>query len=257
MIDNPFDNPRTLAELNRPIARWLEEGETPPDPAKRIEDLAAWLNQAADAYYVWDTPIVDDDLYDRLHRLYKQLVTTYPEHRPVNDPLARVGGAPREGFQKVTHRQRLYSMDDLFSEEEVDAWLDRVERALGSASVPFFVEPKLDGLACNLVYRHGVLELAATRGDGTTGEVVTENIRTIGNIPLQLPEPVTVDIRGEVIMFRSALEKVNRERLEAGLEPFKNTRNAAAGSLRVLDPKITARRGLRFFPYGVADGDLP
>lgn len=227
------------------------------DVTKALREVADWLTRAADAYYVWDKPIVDDAVYDAVFRKYRALEADWPEAKPANSPSDRIGGSPREGFIKTAHRARLYSMEDVFSDAEVLEFDARMRRELGLDSVRYLVEPKLDGLACNLVYRDGHLILAATRGDGYVGEDITANARVISNLPQRLTQPLSLDVRGEVVMYRATFARVNRTKMAAGEEPFRNPRNAAAGSLRQLDPALTAQRGLQFFAYGVPLEDQP
>ncbi|RMF17270.1 MAG: NAD-dependent DNA ligase LigA [Candidatus Dadabacteria bacterium] len=206
-------------------------------------------------YYVYDRPLVPDADYDFEFRLLETIEQAHPELQDPNSPTQRVGAPPRDGMQKLRHDTPMLSIDDAFSDEEVVAFEERALRALGLETPPwhYAVEVKLDGLACNLVYVNGRLASAATRGDGIVGEDVTANIRTIRSVPLQLfgdDLPTHVEIRGEVIMTHDAFRQVNAELEAAGQAPFVNPRNAAAGSLRQLDPEVTRRRRLSFYAYG-------
>ena len=223
-------------------------------PEQALQKISAWVRAAQDAYYVWDAPAVDDAQYDHAFHTLQRLETQYPQFAIAGSPTQRVGGAPREGFVKVKHRARLYSMEDVFSNEELMDFITRTEKNVGPQQ--WSVEPKLDGLACNLQYRKGALVGAATRGDGEVGEDITANIIVLSNIPHSVDSTDDLDVRGEVVMYKSTFERVNRGKEAAGEDPFRNPRNAAAGSLRQLDPKLTAQRGLQFIAYGVAPGDL-
>ena len=212
-------------------------------------------------YYVLDQPSITDAEYDKMTNRLRYIEALYPDDVPADSPTRRVGGHVNPDFSQVRHLTPLLSLGNVYSTEEMAAFVQRVKEGLpADAKVEFVLEPKIDGLACSLIYENGRLVRAATRGDGSVGENVTANVRTIKAIPLvlNLPEgetaPELFDVRGEVYMPRQAFVKLNAERSEAGESEFANPRNAAAGSLRQLDPKITAHRSLSFFAYGVGDG---
>lgn len=212
------------------------------------------LNQWAYAYYVLDNPIATDEEYDRL---YHEVLAYEAEnsHKIVQEsPTQRVGGVILDGFQKAEHIKRMWSMEDVFSREEVIEWLARVEKNVGS--VPLFCEPKFDGASMNLLYENGKLVRAITRGDGVVGEEVTVNVRTIRSVPLRIAYEGLIEIRGEVVIRKNDFEAINAERLSEGEAPFANPRNAAAGSLRQLDSSITAKRRLVFYPWGLGENTL-
>ncbi len=234
------------------------------DIQKRIEELTTLLARYEHEYYVLDAPSVPDSEYDRLLRELAALEAAHPQWRNVNSPTQRVGGAALTAFMSVAHELPMLSLDNVFDAEELQAFYRRVQERLATEStIAFCCEPKLDGLAVSLLYINGDLVRAATRGDGSTGEDITHNVRTIRAIPLRLQGeqlPARLEVRGEVFMPKAGFEKWNAKALAAGEKPFANPRNAAAGSLRQLDPRITAQRPLAFYAYGigVADGcDLP
>ncbi|OIR03005.1 DNA ligase [mine drainage metagenome] len=227
---------------------------------ERAAALRAEIEQHNRAYYVLDQPIIADADYDRLFRELQQLEAAHPELLTPDSPTQRVGGAPLPEFGKVAHRVPMLSLNNAFSEEEVAAFDRRCREVLepGAAdgAVDYAVEPKFDGLAVTLIYQAGLLVQGATRGDGFTGEDVTQNLRTVRNIPLRLSGtgiPERLEVRGEVLIPRRDFEKLNAQQRAMAAREFVNPRNAAAGSLRQLDPKITAARPLRFFAYGVAE----
>lgn len=221
----------------------------------RITQLRDLLNQYNYQYYVLDQPTVPDAEYDRLFRELQSLEKTHPELITHDSPTQRVGAAPLEKFQTSQHKEPMLSLDNAFTEEDVEAFMKRIHERLGSHhSIEFAAEPKMDGLAMNLTYEKGLLVSAATRGDGATGELVTENIRTIRAIPLRLRgknHPDLIEIRGEVFMPLKGFEALNQAQEKQGLKPFANPRNAAAGSVRQLDSAITASRPLNFYTYGI------
>ncbi len=212
------------------------------------------LKKYAYAYYVLDNPIVTDDEYDRLYKEVLQFENSHPKEIRFDSPTQRVGGVVLDEFQKAKHLSRMWSMEDAFSKEEVEQWIQRVEKRVSGES--FICEPKFDGLSLNLIYRDGVLDQALTRGDGIVGEDVTENAKTIKSIPLTIDYKELIEIRGEVVIRIKDFEKLNEERLKKGESLFSNPRNAAAGSLRQLDSKITAKRNLFFYPWGVGVNSL-
>ena len=228
-----------------------------PAPAKRVEALRARIRDADYKYYVLDAPDVSDAEYDAWMRELAELEAAHPALAAPDSPTQRVGGAASEAFEAVTHRLPMLSLNNAFTDEEVEAFDRRVRDALGIEIVRYACEPKFDGLAVSLVYEGGRLAVGATRGDGTTGENVTANLRTIGAIPLALPEgaPRRLEVRGEVVMLKRDFERLNAAQAAKDEKTFANPRNAAAGSLRQLDPKITASRRLTFQAYGIGEVD--
>lgn len=222
--------------------------------AERVEELRQTLNQYGYEYYVLDRPSVPDSEYDRLMNELIQIETDYPELRTPDSPTQRVGGAPLDAFVKVTHDTPMLSLGNVFSKEELVEWVERIEKDLGYTPT-FVAELKFDGLAVSLKYENGRLVRGATRGDGTTGEDITQNLKTIRSIPLRLNEDVTFEVRGEAYMPKRSFEQLNDERERNGEPLFANPRNAAAGSLRQLDSKIAASRNLAFFAYGLVSQD--
>jgi len=225
----------------------------------RIQWLREELNRHGHAYYVLDQPTIPDAEYDTLFIELQQLETKHPDLITADSPTQRVGGAPLPEFAQVQHDVPMLSINNGFSEEDIRAFDRRVSEGLGQSSdVEYACELKFDGLAINLRYVDGVLVQAATRGDGSAGEDVTANIRTIHSIPLRLRTehpPKILDVRGEVLMFKADFARLNQRQRDAGLKEFANPRNAAAGSLRQLDSRITAQRSLRFFAYGIGHLD--
>jgi DNA ligase (NAD+) len=226
---------------------------------ERVDALRRQLNEHAYRYYVLDEPIISDAEYDRLYRELEELERQYPELISPDSPTQRVGDKPLEGFKQVKHEIPMLSLGNVFDEDELRAWDKRIRELTGLEEVEYSAEPKLDGLAISLLYENGQLVRAATRGDGSTGEDVTANVRTIKAIPLRLRgenPPRRLEVRGEVIMPRSGFKAYNEWARKHGEKEFANPRNAAAGSLRQLDPRKTAGRPLSFFAYsmGIADG---
>ncbi|MBO7375838.1 MAG: NAD-dependent DNA ligase LigA [Clostridia bacterium] len=221
---------------------------------ERIESLRRTIAYHAKKYYVDDAPEISDYEYDMLFRELQTLEAEHPEYADPASPTQRVGGAPLDRFEKVTHEVRMDSLSDVFSIAELDEFLSRVASQLPGAA--FSVEPKIDGLSCSLRYEKGILVQAATRGDGVTGEDVTANVKTIQSLPLKLPEQLDLTVRGEVYMPRSVFESINRKREAEGKPLMANPRNAAAGSLRQLDPKIAAERRLSIFIFNLQSGSL-
>ncbi|OXX38146.1 DNA ligase (NAD(+)) LigA [Vibrio sp. V09_P4A23P171] len=221
----------------------------------KLSQLRETLHYHAVRYYVEDNPEIPDAEYDRLMRELLELESQYPELVTADSPSLRVGGKPLEGFAQVTHEIPMLSLDNVFDEKELDAFHKRMQDRIPSAHFnAFCCEPKLDGLAVSLLYENGVLVQAATRGDGAVGENITENVRTISAIPLKLQGkgwPVRLEVRGEVFMPKAGFERLNQQALKKGEKTFVNPRNAAAGSLRQLDSKITAQRPLNFYAYSV------
>jgi DNA ligase (NAD+) len=227
--------------------------------AARVQQLHAELHHHSHQYYVLDTPTIPDAEYDKLFRELQELEQQFPELKTPDSPTQRVGAAPLSEFSQVQHDVPMLSLNNAFSEDEVNAFDRRVKEGLNKlGELQYAIDLKFDGLAINLRYVNGVFTQAATRGDGYTGEDVTENIRTIRSIPLRLKmanPPAILDVRGEVLMFKRDFEKLNERQRQAGVKEFANPRNAAAGSLRQLDSRITAQRSLRFFAYGVGKLD--
>ncbi|HGS8373324.1 NAD-dependent DNA ligase LigA [Neisseria gonorrhoeae] len=232
--------------------------------AQRIHELTDLLNRYAYEYYTLDAPSIPDAEYDRLFRELEALERNHPELKLPDSPTQRVGGEPLAGFAEVRHEVPMLSLTNAFSPQDENGVFDhaemyafdqRVRDGLDGGNPEYVIEPKFDGLAISLLYRDGVLVQAATRGDGTTGEDVTRNVKTVSNIPLRLHGenvPELIEVRGEVLMLKADFAALNQRQTENGQKPFANPRNAAAGSLRQLDSRITAQRKLHFFPYSVA-----
>ncbi len=228
----------------------------PKTAAERARELARELDYHNYRYYVLDQPVISDAEYDRLLRELQQLEERYPELAGPDSPTRRVGAPPRREFGEVRHSVPMLSLDNAFDEEELAAFDRRVRERLGVGTVTYLAEPKLDGASVSLRYEEGTLVSAGTRGDGTTGEAITENVRTIRTVPLRLHGegwPAVVEVRGEVVIRSADFERLNAERLDRGESVFANPRNAAAGSLRQLDSKVTAGRPLTFFPWGLGE----
>ena len=220
----------------------------------RAAQLRRELDYHAKQYYVYDAPVISDYEYDKLYYELVHLEEDYPELDDPASPTHRVGGKALDKFDKVTHTARMDSLSDVFSYDELGDFVRRVHEILPDA--PFSVEPKIDGLSVSLRYVGGVLTQGATRGDGITGEDVTNNLKTIFDIPLTLPEPLDLVVRGEVYMPRAVFERLNAKREAEGTALLANPRNAAAGSLRQLDPRITAERALSIFVFNFQEGSL-
>ncbi len=222
----------------------------PPGVLQRAEQLREQIGQANYEYYALDAPQISDAEYDRLFRELQQLESDYPALADDDSPTRRVGSAPLPGFETVQHATPMLSLNNAFDEAEIIAFDRRIKETLdASGEIDYAVEPKFDGLAVSLSYESGALVLGATRGDGYAGEDVTTNLRTIRAIPLRLPRgaPQMLEVRGEVLMLRRDFEKLNEQQTARGEKIFANPRNAAAGSLRQLDSRITATRRLAFF----------
>ncbi|MCY0876900.1 MAG: NAD-dependent DNA ligase LigA [Firmicutes bacterium] len=218
------------------------------DVSGRIEELKRLIRECDYHYHVLDESLIPDVEYDQLYRELRNLEEAYPDLATADSPTARIGGVVAEGFTKVTHSQPMLSLGNVFSRQEIEAFVERIETAV-EGSVSYVCELKIDGLAIALHYQSGELQWGATRGDGYTGEEITSNLRTIRAIPLQLRAPETIEVRGEAYLPHASFTRINHERMEAGEPLFANPRNAAAGSLRQLDPGLTAKRGLAFFAY--------
>ncbi|CAE6688763.1 NAD-dependent DNA ligase LigA [Candidatus Nitrotoga fabula] len=227
------------------------------EPApQRIDFLCHEIERHNYQYYVLDDPLISDAEYDSMFRELQSLERQYPSLVAPDSPTLRIGAPPLQAFAKIRHRTPMLSLNNAFSEAEVLAFDDRIRELLNIPVVEYAVEPKFDGLAVTLVYRDGLFVQGATRGDGETGEDVTQNLRTVRNIPLRLNQEQTtcpiplIEIRGEVMMFKEDFFELNRRQTERGEKTFANPRNAAAGSLRQLDPQATSRRHLSFYAYG-------
>lgn len=212
------------------------------------------LKKYAYHYYVLDDPITTDEEYDILYHQVVAYESEYPADIISDSPTQRVGDVPQDKFDKAQHLSRMWSLEDLFNREELETWVNRITKVYGD--VRFYCEPKFDGASLNLIYDNGALVQAITRGDGVEGEDVTQNAKTIQSIPLSIDYTGRIEIRGEVVIFKEDFEKINEERLKAGESLFANPRNAAAGSLRQLDTRITASRRLVFMPYGIGANTL-
>jgi DNA ligase (NAD+) len=231
-----------------------------PDPEvnREVGRLRDELRRHEYLYYVLDQPAISDAEYDRLMRDLQRLETAHPELLTNDSPTQRVGGKPREGFLKVAHSSPMLSLDNALNEEELTAFDKRVRDLLGEEPFHYVAELKMDGLSMAAIYRNGRFIQAVTRGDGEIGEDVTENARTIRSLPLSVDsELADFEVRGETVMNRSAFERLNAGREEQGLSRFANPRNAAAGSLRLLEPSVTALRRLDFYPYYLLSGGQP
>jgi len=238
----------------------------PASIKKEVEELREKLRHHEYRYYVLDEPEISDAAYDRLMNRLKELETAHPELVTPDSLTVRVGGAPREGFTKVQHARPMLSLDNAFSYDALRDWDKRVREGSGQEKIEYIAEHKFDGLSISLQYEDGVLVRGVTRGDGTTGEEVTPNVKTIRSIPLRVDTAVlkkiklarSFEVRGEVMMTRKAFEALNRKQEEIGGKIFVNARNSAAGAVRVLDPAITAARRLDFFAYYLlVDGKVP
>lgn len=229
------DQPLTLAEAT-----------------EKAQELRAQLNHYSHEYYVEDKPTVEDYVYDRLYKELLDIETNYPDLITADSPTQRVGGKILQGFEKVTHDVQMFSLNDGFSKEDIFDFDERVQKLAGK-QVGYCCELKIDGLAISLKYENGKFVQGATRGDGTVGENITENLKTVKSIPLELKKPISVEVRGECYMPKQSFVNLNKEREEAGQDVFANPRNAAAGSLRQLDTSMVAKRNLNTFLYTVAD----
>ena len=214
---------------------------------KRMNELVALLNRYAAEYYTSDNPSVSDSEYDRLYRELVELEATYPDQVLADSPTHRVGGKVLDGFEKYSHQYPLYSLQDAFSREELEAFDARVRKEV--AHPTYICELKIDGLSISLTYEKGILVVGATRGDGSIGENITENLKRVKDIPLTLPEELDITVRGECYMPRASFDQVNQARQENGEPEFANPRNAAAGTLRQLDTAVVAKRNLATFLY--------
>lgn len=228
---------------------------------QQVQQLSELLENYNYQYYVLDEPTVPDAEYDRIFKQLQQLETNHPILKLASSPTQKVGGAALSKFEQVIHKLPMLSLDNVFDSEQLDDFMQRALDKSTLSETAFCIEPKLDGLAASIIYENGVLIQAATRGDGTSGENVTENVKTIANLPLKLRGeniPALLEVRGEVFMLKAGFEKLNKGLIDAGEKAFVNPRNAAAGSLRQLDSKVAASRPLAFYCYavGVFEGEL-
>lgn len=214
---------------------------------KRIDELIKIINRASIEYYTNDNPSITDQEYDDYYSELLRLEEAYPNLKRDDSPTSRVGGAPLDKFEKVTHKSPMLSFDDIFNEDEIIAFDERIKKTIKNPI--YTVEPKMDGLSGSLIYEKGLLTRVATRGDGVVGENITANGRTIKSIPLRLNKDIDIEVRGEIYMSKASFERANKEKEKNGEALFANPRNAAAGSVRQLDSRITASRGLDFMAY--------
>src|SRR5438105_5988765 len=236
----------------------LDAGSDAFDAARRAEELRAEILRHERLYHVDARPEITDAEFDRLMSELASIEALHPDLATADSPTRRVGGESAEGFATVEHAVPMLSLENAYSSEEAEAWHARIARALGKEPPGYVAELKIDGLSISLRYEEGVLVRAATRGDGFRGEDVTDNVRTIRSIPLRIPESAPLEARGEVFYRRSAFRKLNAEREAAGEPLFANARNAASGTIRLLDSRVTARRGLAAWMYTVAESaNLP
>jgi len=217
---------------------------------KKVQQLIKW----AHAYYVADDPVATDEEYDKLYHEISDYENINPDKTVDNSPTKRVGGVTRDEFNKAKHIKRMWSMEDVFNTQEVTEWLNRTEKNIGECE--YFCEPKFDGASMNLLYKNGKLICAITRGDGEIGEEVTDNVKTMHSVPIEIDYKELIEIRGEVVIKKDDFEIINRERLAQRGTLFANPRNAAAGSLRQLDSSVTAKRRLVFYPWGLGENSL-
>ena len=212
------------------------------------------LNLYSHHYYVLDDPLTTDEVYDKLYHEVLAYEEKNPDKILKNSPTQRVGDIVSEGFTKAKHLSRMWSLEDIFDSQGLEKWLTKTYKL--DSNITFYCEPKFDGASLNLVYENGELSQGITRGDGTVGELITQNVKTIRSIPLSIKHKERIEIRGEVVIFKDEFEKINEKRLSMGEAVFANPRNAAAGSLRQLDSSITASRNLVFLPYGTGENTL-
>jgi DNA ligase (NAD+) len=218
---------------------------------EHVEDLRQQIREHEYRYYVLDQPVISDFDFDQLMRELQQLESEHPELITADSPTQRVGGEPAKEFPTYTFSRPMLSLENAYSEEELEDWGRRVVQLAETESIDYVAELKIDGLSVALIYENGLLDKAVTRGDGRTGEVVTGNVRTIRSVPLRLHEPASIEVRGEVFFSLKAFRQLNDDREQAGESRFANPRNAAAGSLRQLDPSITGKRSLDFYGYWI------
>lgn len=214
---------------------------------ERMDELINYINKASYEYYVLDNPTITDQEYDDYYNELLSIEEKYPELKREDSPTNRVGGAVLDKFEKVNHDHPMLSFDDIFNEEEIILFDERIKKVISTAH--YTLEPKMDGLSGSLIYKNGVLVRGATRGDGVTGEDITTNIKTIKSVPLRLTEDIDIEVRGEIYMSKKSFLEANREKVKNGEKEFANPRNAAAGSIRQLDSKVAAKRNLDFMAY--------
>ena len=217
------------------------------DIKERIDELIGYINKASYEYYVLDTPTITDQEYDDYYNELLNLEKKYPEYKRDDSPTTRVGGEVLDKFEKVSHAHPMLSFDDIFNTEEIISFDERIRKTIKNPS--YTLEPKMDGLSGSLIYENGILVRGATRGDGYVGEDITNNIKTVKSIPLKLTQNINIEVRGEIYMSKLSFEKANLEKRKNKENEFANPRNAAAGSIRQLDSKITAKRNLDFMAY--------
>ena len=215
--------------------------------AKRVEELTKILNEANYNYYVLDNPTITDQEYDKYLRELLDIETEHPELAKANSPTNRVGGEVIDKFNKIVHARPMLSLANVFNEQEIKDFDSKIKKE--GYNPEYVCEYKIDGLSVALIYEHGELVRGVTRGDGVTGEDITHNVKTIKSIPLTLPRPIDIEVRGEIFMNKSTLKKLNEQREKEGQPLLQNVRNAAAGSIRQLDSRITAKRELDNFIY--------
>src|SRR5437762_2839873 len=218
---------------------------------EHLEELRQQIREHEYRYYVLDQPLITDFDFDQMMRELQQLEREHPELITPDSPTQRVGGEPAKEFPTYTFSRPMLSLENAYSEEELEDWGRRVVQLAETDNLDYVAELKIDGLSVALIYENGLLDKAVTRGDGRTGEVVTGNVRTIRSVPLRLHKDVSVEIRGEIFLSLKAFRQLNDEREQAGESRFANPRNAAAGSLRQLDPSIAATRPLDFYGYSI------
>lgn len=224
----------------------------------RLNKLRKEIESHSVAYYESDKPTVADEVYDSLVRELKSIEKEFPTLADPNFVIYRVGGKPLDQFVKVTHKVRMLSLNDAFSFEELESWEKRIQKLSPTSDFEYFCELKLDGLAASLIYKNGILEKAVTRGDGMVGEDITQNVKTIGSVPIKITGehiPNILEVRGEIVMSKATLERLNLKYKKAGRTLLANTRNAAAGSVRQLDPKLAKERSLDFFAWDIAQSE--
>lgn len=230
---------------------------TRSEAEERIKKLRILINDYRYHYHVLDESIMSEAAADSLKHELSKLEEQYPDLITPDSPTQRVAGKPLDKFTKVTHKERMISLADVFSREEIKDWVERNQKLVPGAKFEYFTDIKMDGLACSLQYEDGLLVRAVTRGDGLVGEDVTMNVRTIENVPLSINTSGKVEVRGEIVIFKKDFEELNEKQKKMGEKPFANPRNLAAGSIRQLDPKIAASRPLKFMAYDLVTPNLP
>src|SRR5438477_4914510 len=252
----PFHYACAIAELSH--GRIVLNSMDRIEAEKKIAELREEVRKHDRLYYEDAAPVISDREYDRLYKELADLETQFPDLLTPDSPTQRVGGKPLKAFAQIQHRAPMLSLDNTYSEEEVTNFYKRITRLLPDEKIPVVIEPKVDGVAVSVMYEHGRLKYAATRGDGFVGDDITQNIKTIRSVPNQLrgDVPEVFEVRGEAYLDKAGFEKLNKERTAAGLPLFANARNAAAGSLKHLDPRAVAQRplGIVFYGTGVVEG---